>query len=388
MFFKKIDIKFLALLSVVFLLSACETNLKKYTNKQLHEFAHNMPKPLLHVHLEGSIASKTLLDLAKQNDIALPFKNETEFQACCKYTSFEDFVTFFKRCIAVLKKEADYERISYEFGKECARQNIRFAEVIFSICTNCMLSGLSWQVILNALNRGKKRAEKEYHIQWAWIFDLTRTKFFTPEELLNIILEARKSGQDVVALGFSETLITREPEAYKDIFMHAHKENLPIIPHAGEFQGETSMWNSLNICKAFRLDHGVRCIENQKLFYRIVQEQIALDVCITSNVSLGVVPNYKQHPIRYLWDAGANVNINTDDPALFAVDLNDEYDHLINDYHFSIDELEKISMNGILASTLALSKKKALIETFKTEFALLRKKLFNKGACCNTKEII
>lgn len=386
MLFKKINIKYIVLLSIACILPACRTA-EKYTNKDLREFAHKMPKSLLHVHLEGSIAPTTLLDLSRQNNIALPFKNESEFQTCCKYTSFEDFVTFFKRCIAVLKKESDYERISYEFGKECARQNIRYAEVIFSICTNCMLSGLSWQTILTALNRGREQAEKEYHIQWQWIFDLTRTKFFQPEELVDIIIKARDSGQGVVALGFSETLITNEPDAYKDIFEHAHNANLPIIPHAGEFKGETSIWNSLNICKAFRIDHGVRCIENQKLLYRIVQEQIALDICITSNVHLGVVPNYKQHPIRYLWDAGACININTDDPALFATDLNDEYDHLINDYHFSLDELEKVSINGVLASTLPSAQKNTLIETFKTEYTLLRKKLFNTSVHYNTKEI-
>jgi len=387
MFLKKIDTKIIALLSILFILPSCQNNVEKYTNKQLREFAHKMPKSLLHVHLEGSIAPATLLALAKQNNITLPFKNESEFHACCKYASFEDFVTFFKRCIAVLKKEADYERISYEFGKECARQNIQYAEVIFSICTNCMLSGLSWQTILKALNRGRERAQKEYDIQWQWLFDLTRTKFFQPEELLNIILEARKSGQGVIALGFSETLITNEPDAYKHIFEKAHKANLPIIPHAGEFKGEISIWNSLDTCKAFRLDHGVRCIENQKLLYRIVQEQIALDICITSNVRLGVVPNYKQHPVRYLWDSGACININTDDPALFATDLNDEYDHLINDYHFSVNELEKVSMNGILASTLESTQKNALIEKFKIEFALLQKKFFNKCVCCNTKGI-
>jgi adenosine deaminase len=369
MFFKKIDIKLIVLLSIACILPACQTTVEKCSSKQLYEFSHQMPKPLLHVHLEGSIAPATLLDIAKQNNITMPFKDTSEFNTCCKYTSFEDFVTFFKRCIAVLKKEADYERISYEFGKECARQNIRYAEVIFSISTNCMLSGLSWQTILTALNKGRERAQKECNIQWNWIFDITRTKFFKPEELVDIIIKARDSGQGVVALGFSETLITNEPDVYKDIFEKAHRANLPIIPHAGEFQGETSIWNSLNICKAFRIDHGVRCIENQKLLYRIVQEQTPLDVCITSNVRLKVAPNYKQHPVRYLWDAGACININTD--------LNDEYDHLINDYHFSLDELEKVSINGISASTLKNEQKKAFIEKFKTEFALLQKKLFN-----------
>ena len=84
MFFKKIDIKLIALLSIACILPACQTTIEKCSSKQLHEFSHQMPKPLLHVHLEGSIAPETLIDLAKQNNIALPFKNESEFHTCCK----------------------------------------------------------------------------------------------------------------------------------------------------------------------------------------------------------------------------------------------------------------------------------------------------------------
>jgi adenosine deaminase len=366
----------LNLLLLLVLLPACSLLNKKDHPKTLHEFAHLMPKPELHVHLEGSINPKTILDIAQKNNITLPFTNENEFRTACVFSSFEQFVTLYKKIIGCLKTPQDYERISYEFGKECARQNIAYAEVIFSMATNCMNSGLDWQTILTALNNGKAKAQEEFGISWNWIFDLSRTKFFEPEDFVNRIITSRDSGQNVVALGFSETLIAHKVTEYQNIFDKALAAKLPIIPHAGEFEGPVSIWNAINVCKSTRIHHGVRAIEDAQLIAKLKQTQTALDICITSNVQLGVFPSYQQHSIRKLWDAGLFITISTDDPSLFNTDLNKEYDRLIDEYHFTIDELERVSLNGIQASFLSPENKKTLLEKFKSKFALLRGNIF------------
>lgn len=374
-FFKK-QIHWLILLGVVLLFSACSTTPEQKALKHLHQFAHQMPKTSLHIHLEGSIAPQTMLKIAKRNNIALPFKNESEFHALCTFASFEEFGKLYKSIINCLKTPEDFELISYEFGKECARQNIRYSEVTFTMGTSMKFSGLPWQTILTALNKGKTRASKEYNTSWNWIFDLTRSTPIPPENFVDLIIEARNSKQDVVAMGLSEHIITHQAEKYKHAFDIALQANLPIIPHVGEFEGPQSIWNALNYCKALRLDHGIRCIEDEKLMQVLHQQQIPLDICITSNVRLGVVPSYQHHPIRKLWDAGLLITVSADDPPFFETDLNQEYDHLIDDYHFTIDELEKVSLNGLTASLLPPEQKKNFIQTFKASFALLREKIF------------
>ncbi|MFH1832360.1 MAG: adenosine deaminase [bacterium] len=346
--------------------------------KKLHEFAHQMPKTQLHVHLEGSVAPDTIIEIAKRNHIKMPYKNKKQFYKQTKFSSFEDFVTFFKQIMGVLKTPKDFTQIAYEYGKESARNNICYSEVIFSLSSNCMASGLDWQTIVKAINIGRERAQKEFNISWNWIFDLTRTKFFQPEEFVDILLKARKENYGLVAMGLSETLITKQAPEFQTIFDKAHKANLPIIPHAGEFQGPVSIWNSLNYCNAPRLDHGVRCIEDAKLVQKLAEQQTPLDICVTSNVRLGVYPNYKQHPIRYLWDAGLCININTDDPGIFGIDLNHEYDLLIDTYRFTIEDLKKISLNGITASLLPDKEKKELTQKFKDKFTKLRTQIFGR----------
>ena len=208
------------------------------------------------------------------------------------------------------------------------------------------------------------------------MFDLTRTKFFEPQTFVDMLIQARKKGQGLVAMGLSEEIVTHKVSEYQHIFDKAIAAHLPIIPHAGEFEGPKSIYNSLSACKSIRIDHGVRCIEDQKLVRKLAQKQIPLDVCITSNVRLGVVSNYKQHPIRYLWDAGLFITIGADDPSLFDSNLNQEYNHLIDDYHFTINELERVSLNGIKASLLLPQEKQSFIQKFRSEFASLRKKIF------------
>ncbi len=364
------------LILLLALLPACLLVEPSYSPQKLHKFAHLMPKPSLHIHLEGSIPPATMLDLAKKNNISFPLKNESEFRKTCDYASFEEFVTLFKQIIGCLKTPEDYERIAYEFGKDCARQNICYAEVTFSMATNCMLSGLDWQTILTALNKGRDRAAQEFGITWRWMFDLTRTQFFEPEEFLNRLIESRSSGQGVVAMGLSETLITHRVAEYQHIFDKAIAAKLPIIPHAGEFEGPQSIWNSIRACEAPRIGHGVRCIEDPELVKTLIQKQIALEINITSNICLGVYPSYREHPIRKLWDAGVFITVNADDPTLFNSDINQEYDHLIDDYHFTLDDLEKVSLNGIKASLLSSPEKESFVKKFKAKFALLRRKIF------------
>ncbi|MBF0205979.1 MAG: adenosine deaminase [Oligoflexia bacterium] len=318
----------------------------------------------------------TIIKLAQKNNVKMPFKNEAEFKALCNYSSFEQFVTLFKQIISCLKTPEDYETIAYEYGRECSKQNILYSEVVFSLSTNCKLSGIDWQTLLQRINKGRARAQREFGVTWNWIFDLTRTNLFGPEKFVDILIQSRDTGQGLVAMGLSETLVTYKVAEYQHVFDKAISAKLPIIPHAGEFQGPVSVINSLKACQASRIHHGVRSIEDQTLVQELAKRQIPLDICVSSNVKLGVVANYKQHPIRRLWDAGLLITIGADDPSLFDSNVNQEYDHLIDDYKFTIDELERVSLNGLQAGLLPTQEKELLIQKFKSEFIRLRKNIF------------
>ncbi len=340
-------------------------------SNDLTEFAQRMPKVELHVHLEGSILPRTLLTLAKRNDISLPAIDEAGLKELYHFRNFEQFLQTYLMITRCLRKADDYRLIAYEYGRENARQNIRYAEVIFTPFTSTTLSGLPWQEIMDGLNAGREQAAVDYGVWWQWVFDIVRNEPDTQKTVLDITLAAREMG--VVALGLGGLETGYPPELFVDTFRRAEAEGLHRVPHAGEIAGPESVWSAIQLLHADRIEHGVRSIEDPALVDYLKASAIPLDVCPTSNVRLQVYPDYAHHPLRKLWDAGLLLTIGSDDPPMFGTDLIHEYQILVKEFGFSRAELEQISLNGIQASFLSEGEKQKLSREFHGEFQNLSK---------------
>lgn len=332
----------------------------------LHEFARRMPKAELHVHLEGSILPRTLLELARRNQMRLPASDEAGIAALYDFRDFDHFLEIYLMITGCLRTPDDYRLIAYEFGRECARQNIRYAEVTFTILTNTATTGLPWQHILGGLNAGREQARADFGVQWQWVFDIVRNQPDTQAAVLDITMEARDQG--VVALGLGGLEEGYPPELFVDTFERAYQQHLHSVPHAGEISGAPSVWSALRLLHAERIGHGVRSIEDPRLVQYLQANAVPLEICPSSNIRLRVYPDYAHHPLRRLWDAGLMITIGSDDPALFATDLNREFQLLVDEFGFSQAELEQASLNGLRASFLPEQEKERYIEEFQLEF--------------------
>lgn len=341
--------------------------------EKLYEFIKRKPKAELHVHLEGAIKPYTLFEIAERNNMDLPAKTEKELKEFFKFKNFQHFVEIYNIVTGCIKTVDDYELISYQFGCECARQNIYYAEVTFSIFTNCRLTGLSWQKILDALNKGRLRAAQEFNINWKWIFDILRDEPQSQKFVLDAVLNSKDQG--VIGLGLTGSEVLFNTEAFVETFDIAHKNKIGITIHAGEMAGPKSICDAIELLHADRIGHGVNCIQDSELIEFLKQKQIPLEICPTSNICMGVFPDFKSHPLRKLWDAGLLLTVNSDDPALFDTDLNNEYKILVDYFDFDINDLERISLNGVHASFLPVDQKQKLDKLFRIEFANLRKEL-------------
>ncbi len=337
----------------------------------LHEFARRMPKAELHVHLEGSIRPTTLLQLARRNDVGLPAQDAEGLRDFYRFRDFAHFVQVYITITNCLRTPDDYRLIAYEFGADCARQNIRYAEVTFTISTNTRYTGLAWQTILAGLNEGRAQARAAFGVDWRWVFDISRDNPGTQDQVVDIALAARDEG--VVALGLGGSEAGFPPDLFVQSFERAHRAGLPSVPHAGEMAGPESIWTALQSLHADRLGHGVRCEEDPALVEHLRERQVPLEICPTSNVCLGVYPDYSAHPLRRLWDAGLLITVGSDDPPMFSTDLNHEYEVLVDHFGFGADELEKISLNGLRASFLPQAEKARLEAEFRAEFDQLKR---------------
>jgi len=334
------------------------------------KFARQMPKVELHVHLEGAIRPATLLQLARHNAVNLPAQDVEGLRDFYRFRDFAHFVEVYVTITRCLHKPDDYRLIAYEFGADCARQNIRYAEVTFTIATNIKYTGLPWQAIVEGLNEGRAQARAEFGLDWGWVFDISRNNPGTQDRVVEIALAARDEG--VVALGLGGTEVDFPPQLFERSFERARQAGLPSVPHAGEIAGPESIWAALQLLHADRLGHGVHSVEDLALVEHLRERQVALEVCPTSNICLGVYPDYAAHPLRRLWDAGLLVTVNSDDPPMFNADLNHEYQVLVDHFGFSADELERVSLNGLCASFLPPAEKARLEAEFRAQFAELR----------------
>jgi adenosine deaminase len=336
----------------------------------LHAFARQMPKVELHVHLEGSIRPNTLLQLAERNGFDLPAQDVEGLQDFYRFRDFAHFIEVYVTITRCLQTPDDYRLIAYEFGADCARQNVRYAEVTFSIFTNVTYANLPWQAIVEGLNAGRAQARSEFGVDWRWVFDIVRDVPQTQEQVVEIAIAARDQG--VVALGLGGSEKGFPPEMFVKSFEQAHQAGLHSVPHAGEIAGPESIWNALKLLHAERIGHGVRCVEDPAMVDYLREHQIPLEVCPTSNICLGVFISYEAHPLRRLWDEGLFITVNSDDPPLFNTDLNHEYEVLIDHLGFTADELERTCLNALRASFLPQTEKSQLEVEFCAEFARLR----------------
>ncbi|MBN1657521.1 MAG: adenosine deaminase [Anaerolineae bacterium] len=335
----------------------------------LHDLIAEMPKVELHVHLEGSIRPATLLELARRNRVALPANDLEGMRRFYRFTDFDHFIQVYIAISRCLRTVEDFDLIAYEFGADMARQNIRYAEVTFTPYTHAENTGLSFDDILAGLNAGRGRARAQFGVEMGWVLDIVRDCPETRMQVARWAVGAMDRG--VVALGLGGTERGHPPEWFVDAFALAREAGLHRVPHAGEVAGPESVWGALCALHAERVGHGVRSIEDPELVSYLVDHQVPLEISPTSNLCLGVYPTYEAHPLRRLYEAGAVVTVNSDDPPMFNTDLVAEYRVLADSFGLSVGDLERIALNAVYASFLPEEEKQAMGGTLRADMGRL-----------------
>lgn len=348
------------------------------TSQAIQRYLAAVPKAELHVHLEGSIRPETLLTLARRNACPLPAATVEELRQWFVYRNFAHFVEIYFEIIKRLKTKEDYELIVYEFGEEMHRQHVRYAEVTFSASTHHAL-GIAHDVYFDGLNRGRERARRDFGVEIRWVFDIVRDiegdaeRYRRADFTTRVAIEGMADG--VVALGLGGNEVGYAPEQFAPWFEQALAAGLHSTPHAGEMVGPASVWGALRTLGAERIGHGVRSIEDPGLVRHLAQRQIPLEVCPGSNICLGIYPHFVAHPLLSLYRAGVPLSINSDDPPLFNITLNEDIERLYSIFDLPLAEIDELILNGVRHSFLPSERKLSMEAEFRAEMARLRAEL-------------
>jgi adenosine deaminase len=166
-------------------------------------------------------------------------------------------------------------------------------------------------------------------------------------------LAARYAGDgpgEVVGFGLSNDERRGETAEFAPAFAIARRAGLASVPHGGELLGPAHVEQVLTHLRPDRLGHGVRAAEDPHVLERIVGDEVALELCPASNVSLGIYAEEAMVPLRTLVDAGAAVALGADDPLLFGSRLLAQYETARSVHGFADAELADLARASIRAS--------------------------------------
>ena len=298
----------------------------------MQDFAAQLPKAELHLHLEGAVDAETLHEL----DPATPLE---ELRALYRYPDFNAFLKTFGAVVTRLARPEDYALVTHRLLERLAAQNVRYAEIIIAAGV-VLWKKQEFGPIFDAIHDAARGSP----VKVRWILDAVRQ--FCVEPAWEVArLAAARQDRGVVAIGIGGSEERGPAEWFKDVFAFAKSAGLHLTAHAGESGGPESVWEAL-VLGAERIGHGIAAVRDPELLRHLRDRDIPLEISITSNLVTGVVARLEDHPIRALYDAGVPIVLNTDDPAMFGCTLTDEYRLAARAFGFSERELRGIAENG------------------------------------------
>lgn len=326
-----------------------------------------MPKVELHVHLEGSIRPETVLKLAQRHGVTLPADNLDGLKEWYTFRNFPHFVEIYVAVSKLIRTPEDIELIAREFLDGQAAQNIVHSEVTYTASTIEKHNHIPWPDQLAALQRAREYGRDELGVSMSLILDIVRGD--PPERGVQVAewcAGAKDNG--VCALGIAGIEGVASCSTYSAAFRLAREAGLPIVPHAGETQGPSSIRDALEYTNPLRIGHGVRCFEDPAVARELRDRQIPLEVCPSSNVCLNVFPSLVEHSLPRLLDEGLLVTINSDDPPMFGTTLSDEFQRVSEAFDLNEDILWTLTLNAANASILVEGDKRQLISRLREGF--------------------
>jgi len=283
------------------------------------------PKIELHVHLEATVRPERLLEIARRNDAPLPADTVEGIRALYEFRDFRHFIDVWILTTNCLRTADDFRQVVVDYAEEAAGFGAVYLEGIFSPPERVLRGGLDWDEIYTGYTEGAVEAAERFGVTVRFTPDIYRNgcPVELAEECARVSVRYRDRG--VVGIGFGGYEPGCPLAPYRTAIEIARDGGLGFVPHAGEAVGPESIREALDL-GAHRLRHGIRAVDDPELLAELAQRRIVLDVCPTSNLRTGLVPDLSAHPLPALHGAGVLCSINTDDPVMFGTDLGREYE--------------------------------------------------------------
>jgi adenosine deaminase len=333
------------------------------------EFLHRLPKTDLHVHLDGSLRLNTILELAEERGVTLPADTaEGLAESISMGRSCEDLTDYLKGfdvTLSVLQDERALYRAAYELAEDAASENVRYMEVRYSPILHTQ-KGMKLTRILESVLEGLSDARDEFGIHCNVI--VCGIRHIEPEQSLRLAeLAVAYQGKGVVGFDLAGAEYDYPAKRFREAFYLIRNNNVNCTIHAGEAYGPESIHQAIHVCGAHRIGHGTRLREDGSLLNYVTNHRIPLEVCLNSNVQTQAVTSLTSHPLKFYYDFGVRLTINTDNRLITDTTVTKEFMTAVETFDLGVEEVKQLVINGFKSAFLPFHERQIILRKISHE---------------------
>jgi adenosine deaminase len=315
----------------------------------MENFIKNLPKAELHLHIEGTFEPELMFEIAKRNKVDIPYDSVEKLKKAYAFSCLQDFLDIYYQGAQVLLYEQDFYDLTFAYLEKCAEQNVRHAEIMFDPQTHTE-RGVSFETVITGIHEACVEAQEKFGISTLLIMSYLR---HLSEKAAFETLEQSLPFKDwITAVGLDSSEKGNPPSKFKRVFEASVDEGYVPLAHAGEEGSADYVWEALDLLKIKRIDHGNNSLQDESLVREIVKRDMALTVCPLSNLSLKVVEDLSEHPLKKMMNLGLKVTVNSDDPAYFGGQVNQNFISIQKALDLSKEDICELARNSFRYSLL------------------------------------
>jgi adenosine deaminase len=338
-----------------------------------------LPKVSLHDHLDGGLRPAMIVEIAAEIGHDLPADDpdtlRTWFVDSCNSGSLVDYLVTFDHTIAVMQREQDLRRVAAEFVEDLAADGVIYGEARWAPEQHTQ-AGLTTAQAIEAVRDGlaEGMAAAAGHSQDIVVRQLVTAMRHVPEPTTEIAELALRYRDDGVA-GFDIAGAEKgfPAERFGDSFRLLRRASAYYTIHAGEADDIASIRGAINLCDANRIGHGVAIIEDVTTdvdgndvvgdFAAYVRDQqIALEMCPSSNLQTGAVASLAEHPLPKLDALGFRVTLNADNQLMSGTTLSREFSLIADEFDYHLEDCRRLALNAAHSAFAPWDLKRRLID--------------------------
>jgi adenosine deaminase len=334
------------------------TNLPQENQRALMSLIAGLPKVELHMHIEGSLEPELMFTIAERNGIALKYDSVDAVREAYHFGNLRSFLDIYYEACSVLLYEQDFYDLTMAYLQRAHSQHVLHTEIFFDPQSHTQ-RGVTFATVLSGIRHALVDGERAFGITSRLIMCFLR--HLSAESAFDTLEQALPYREHIIAVGLDSYEVGHPPSEFVNVFERARQHGFLTVAHAGEEGPADYIWQALHLLQVSRIDHGVRCMDDEVLVGELAKRQVPLTVCPLSNVKLGVFARLEEHNLRQMLHRGLCVTVNSDDPAYFGGYIAENFVAAQQALQLTASEIYHLAMHAIQAAFLPDVEKQALL---------------------------